>query len=61
MPVPDQVLDDGSGIQKPFKLLDSDFRQNDGTAQEMTFYESINPQLSILKQVRTDVTLAGAG
>jgi hypothetical protein len=29
MPVPDQVQDDGSGIQKPLILLDSGFCRND--------------------------------
>jgi len=29
MPVPDQVRDDGSGIQKVPKSLDSGFRRND--------------------------------
>jgi hypothetical protein len=42
MPVPDQVRDDGSGIQKPLILLDSGFRRNDGDAGELTFYEFIN-------------------
>jgi hypothetical protein len=31
MPVPDQVRDDGSGIQNPFKLLDSGYRIESGT------------------------------
>ena len=29
MPIPDQVRDDGSGIQKTLKLLDSGLRRND--------------------------------
>jgi len=29
MPVPDQVRDDGSGIQNILELLDSGFRRND--------------------------------
>jgi hypothetical protein len=48
MPVPDQVRDDGSGIQNPLKLLDSGFRQNDSKAQELTFNEFINLQSSII-------------
>ncbi len=42
MPVPDQVRDGGSGIQKPFNLLDSGFRRNDGKMKELTIYEFIN-------------------
>jgi hypothetical protein len=42
MPVPDQVRDDGSGIQNPLNLLDSGFRRNDGKAENLTFYEFIN-------------------
>jgi hypothetical protein len=42
MPVPDQVRDDGSGIQNPLNLLDSGFRWNDGKAENLTFYEFIN-------------------
>jgi hypothetical protein len=41
MPVPDQVQDDGSGIQNQSILLDSGFRRNDGSAEELTFYEFI--------------------
>ena len=41
MPVPDQVRDDGSGIQNPLNLLDSGFRRNDGNAEGLTFYEWI--------------------
>jgi hypothetical protein len=48
MPVPDQVRDDGSGIQNPSILLDSGFRRNDGNAEELTFYEFINIQCSML-------------
>jgi hypothetical protein len=42
MPVPDQVRDDGSGIQKPFNLLDSGFQRNDGKMKGLTIYEVIN-------------------
>ena len=41
MPVPDQVQDDGSGIQNALNLLDSGFRRNDGKTEELTFYEFI--------------------
>ncbi len=37
MPVPDQVRDDGSGIQNPLNLLDSGLRRNEGKAGEFTF------------------------
>ncbi|MFC1856544.1 hypothetical protein ACFL9U_00775 [Thermodesulfobacteriota bacterium] len=37
MPVPDQVRDDGSGIQNPLKLLDSGFRRNDGEVRKSAF------------------------
>jgi hypothetical protein len=33
MPVPDQVRDDGSGIQNMLKLLDSGFRRNDASKE----------------------------
>ncbi|MGD9327287.1 MAG: hypothetical protein PVG26_24950 [Desulfobacterales bacterium] len=33
MPVPDQVRDDGSGIQNPSKLLDSGYRIESGTGR----------------------------
>ena len=39
MPVPDQVRDDGSGIQNILKLLDSGFRRNDKQTEKVTFYE----------------------
>ena len=42
MPVPDQVRDDGSGIQNILKSLDSGFRRNDGKTEQLTFYEIIN-------------------
>jgi hypothetical protein len=42
MPVPDQVRDDGSGIQNPSKLLDSGFRRNDAGTSKFTFYEFVN-------------------
>ncbi len=32
MPVPDQVRDDGSGIQKLLELLDSGYRIESGTS-----------------------------
>ena len=41
MPVPDQVRDDGSGIQNPLNLLDSGFRRNDVKSEELTFCEVI--------------------
>jgi hypothetical protein len=41
MPVPDQVRDDGSGIQKPFNILDSGFRRNDTKIKELNIYTFI--------------------
>jgi hypothetical protein len=41
MPVPDQVRDDGFGIQKALELLDSGFRRNDKIRQLLTFYDFI--------------------
>ncbi len=41
MPVPDQVRDDGSGIQNPMNLLDSGFCRNDVKSEELTFCEFI--------------------
>ena len=38
MPIPDQVRDDGSGIQKQFNLLDSGFRRNDTKTKEVKIY-----------------------
>jgi hypothetical protein len=49
MPVPDQVRDDGSGIQKPSNLLDSGLRRNEGKAGELTFYEVINQRIDTKK------------
>jgi hypothetical protein len=37
MPVPDQVRDDGHGIQKLLDLLDSDFHRNDGNTKILIF------------------------
>ena len=37
MPVPDQVRDDGSGIQNMLKLLDSGFHRNDALKTFLTF------------------------
>ncbi len=45
MPVPDQVRDDGSGIQNILNLLDSGFRRNDRKTEKATFYETINFQM----------------
>ena len=42
MPVQDQVQDDGSGIQKILKLLDSGIRRNDVSKGIQTFYDFIN-------------------
>jgi len=42
MPVPDQVRDDGSGIQNMLKSLDSGLRRNDALKDFHTFYETIN-------------------
>jgi hypothetical protein len=47
MPVPDQVRDDGSGIQNMLKSLDSGLRRNDALKKFQTFYEFINIQSSI--------------
>ena len=41
MPVPDQVQDDGFGIQNLLKLLDSGFRRNDKKSEFPTFYEVV--------------------
>ena len=41
MPVPDQVRDDGSGIQKVPKSLDSGFRRNDVLKEFQISYETI--------------------
>jgi hypothetical protein len=41
MPVLHRVQDDGSGIQRLLKLLESGFRQNDIKDDLPTFYESI--------------------
>ena len=40
MPVPDQVQDDGSGIQNILKLLDSGVRRNDDPSHFQTFSET---------------------
>jgi hypothetical protein len=37
MPVPDQVRDDGFGIQNALELLDSGFRQNDKNTLNVIF------------------------
>jgi hypothetical protein len=50
MPVPDQVRDDGSGIQNLVKALDSGacsgprsgVRRNDSPSRPQTFYKTIN-------------------
>jgi len=42
MLVPDQVRDDGSGIQNILKSLDSGLRRNDALMEFQTFYEFIN-------------------
>ena len=50
MPVPDQVQDDGCGIQNILKLLDSKacpglrsgVRRNDGPSRFRIFYEAIS-------------------
>jgi hypothetical protein len=42
MPVPDQVRDDGSGIQNILKSLDSGLRWNDVIMGFRTFCETIN-------------------
>ena len=42
MPVPDQVRDDGSGIQNILKSLDSGLRRNDALMGFQTFCETIN-------------------
>jgi hypothetical protein len=47
MPVPDQVRDDGSGIQNLLNILDSGFRRNDGNTRELTFYDFIKFKMSI--------------
>jgi hypothetical protein len=39
MPVPDQVRDDGSGIHKDLKSLDSGFRRNDDLRTKSLFME----------------------
>jgi hypothetical protein len=41
MPVPDQVRDDGSGIQNILNLLDSGFRRNDRNTEKVTYYETV--------------------
>jgi len=41
MPVPDQVRDDGSGIQNILELLDSDIRRNDDGEVHQPFYEFV--------------------
>jgi hypothetical protein len=52
MPVPDQVQDDGSGIQNSLNLLDSGFRRNDAKENFSTFYETINIERRILMTLR---------
>jgi hypothetical protein len=56
MPVPDQVRDDGSGIQNILILLDSGFRRwkipmpfagNDGNTKESKFYEVIKTEATL--------------
>jgi hypothetical protein len=42
VPVPDEVQDDGSGIQNPPNFLDTGFRRYDGNTKEMTFCGFIN-------------------
>jgi len=46
MPVPDQVRDDGSGIQNILKSLDSGLRRNDASKDFQNFYDTINFELS---------------
>ena len=43
MPVPDQVRDDGSGIQNILKSRESGFRRNDRKTEKVTFYDTVNP------------------
>jgi len=45
MPFPDQVRDDGSGIQNILEALDSGLRWNDALKEFQTFYETINIDL----------------
>jgi hypothetical protein len=49
MPVPDQVRDDGSGIQNILKSLDSGLRRNDALKEFQTFYETLKFNLLIWK------------
>jgi hypothetical protein len=44
MPVPDQVRDDGSGIQNILTSLDSGLRRNDVSKGFQTFYEFFNDE-----------------
>ncbi len=46
MPFPDQVRDDGFGIQNILKLLDSGVRRNDGKTEILIFYGFINVGLT---------------
>jgi len=45
MPVPDQVLDHGSGIHKISKLLDPGFRRDDAVEEFPTYYETIKLEI----------------
>ena len=47
MPVPDQVRNDGSGIQNSLNLLDSGFRRNDVKLEDLTFYKFIKFKCAI--------------
>ena len=48
MPVPDQVQDDGSGIQNVLKSLDSGFRRND---KELIFWLFTNSSILNVQNV----------
>ena len=51
MPVPDQVRDDGSGIQNILKLLNSGVRRNDKKMVKVTFYETIKSQIFYIQRL----------
>jgi hypothetical protein len=66
VPVPDQVRDDGSGIQKPLDLLDSDFHRskipmsfagNDGNTKILIYLESINFILPFEERIKYKRTI----
>ncbi len=49
MPVPDQVRDDGSGIQNILESLGSGLRRNDALKDFHTFHETVKLRSGILQ------------